>query len=94
MICAVFTNNRKKAQDKLEEIKNIKCNLVRLYNSKNGLEYEFADGEIWRWVCVSQHQRGIRAYKAWIDKDIDTHALCYDVFPSCDHCNDEDMLYF
>lgn len=94
MICAVFTNNRQKAEEKLEKIKNIKCNLVQQYKSKNGLEYVFEDGEIWRWVKINETQRSIRAFKAYIDKDVDENMLRYMVLPSCAHCSNEDIFYF
>lgn len=94
MTCVVFTNNREKAKAKLEEIKNIKGNLVRLYKTRDRLEYDFEDGDSWRWERINATRRGIRAFKAYIDKNATIEELEYIVLPSCSHCEDEDVFYF
>lgn len=92
MTCAVFTNNKEKARAKLEEIKSIKNNLSRFYETKTELVYIFEDGVAWHWVSVNENRRGFKAKKAYIDNDINSDMLSTIVFPSCAHC--ENIFYF
>lgn len=94
MECIVFTNNRAKAEDKLEEIKKIKGNLVCIYKGVNDLSYEFTDGENWTWKRANDYARGYKPKKAWIDRYIDKEVLFNIILPCCIYCNEEDIFYF
>ena len=94
MTCVVFTNNKEKAKEKLEEIKNIKGNLIDFRSTQNRIEYIFEDGEKWCWEIINENRRGIRAFKAYIDKDVTIDELSCIILPSCAHCKKEDIYYF
>ena len=91
--CAVFTNSKEKAIEKLEEIKNIKNNLVKLWKTRDQLEYHFEDGEIWGWINPNGNQKGYRVCKAWIDKNLNDRILRRVVLSYCT-CKKEDIFYF
>ena len=89
MTCVVFTNNKEKAKEKLEEIKNIKGNLIDFRSTQNRIEYIFEDGEKWCWEIINENRRSIRAFKAYVDKDVTIDELSCIILPSCTHCKKE-----
>lgn len=93
MTCIVYSDNKEKAIEKLEEIKNTKGNITHILHNSAGTEYRFEDGENWQWRRANENSRACKPHKAWIDKDINKDALHLIVLPCCTFCG-EDIFYW
>ena len=75
MRCAVFSNNRNKAIEKMNEICKEK-NIHKMTSNHRSIIYIFDDGECLEWVPVTESCiRSKRFSKAWIDNDIPQNVL-------------------
>lgn len=90
----VYSNNRERALEKLEEINEEKDNLILIKNSFNRLEYVFED-EVWIWIRPTDYARGYKPKKCLINEyDVTLRQYREIILPSCIYCKDEDINYF
>lgn len=89
----IYSHNKNKALEKLEEIRKKKNNLVMIKNMSCEIIYEFED-DIWKFVRPNYNVRGNRTKKCLVDISSVTLQEYWEIIlPSCIH-GESDVSYF